>query len=80
MPFSVKATMISNSWRKGWDSNPRTGSSPITRFRVERVTASSLPFRKALYSAKKAGEQDILLAGSGQNHYNPATHAVRTEL
>lgn len=34
------------NWRKGWDSNPRTGSSPITRFRVERVTASSLPFHK----------------------------------
>ena len=36
------------SWRKGWDSNPRTGSSPITRFRVERVTASSLPFHNGV--------------------------------
>ena len=36
-------------WRKGWDSNPRTGSSPITRFRVERVTASSLPFHKRVF-------------------------------
>ena len=40
------------SWRKGWDSNPRTGSSPITRFRVERVTASSLPFHKRVLYTK----------------------------
>ena len=32
-------------WRREWDSNPRTSSSPITRFRVERVTAASLPLR-----------------------------------
>ena len=40
------------SWRKGWDSNPRTGSSPITRFRVERVTASSLPFHNGVLYTK----------------------------
>ena len=34
-------------WRRGWDSNPRTSSSPVTRFRVERVTAASLPLRPA---------------------------------
>ena len=39
-------------WRKGWDSNPRTGSSPITRFRVERVTASSLPFHNGVLYTK----------------------------
>ena len=48
MPFFCKNSIVSNSWRKGWDSNPRTGSSPITRFRVERVTASSLPFRTGI--------------------------------
>lgn len=50
------------SWRKGWDSNPRTGSSPITRFRVERVTASSLPFHKrVLYT--KTGPRASLFSG-----------------
>ena len=49
-------------WRKGWDSNPRTGSSPITRFRVERVTASSLPFHKrVLYT--KTGPRASLFSG-----------------
>ena len=51
------------SWRKGWDSNPRTGSSPITRFRVERVTASSLPFHKrVLYT--KTGPRASLFSGA----------------
>ena len=50
-------------WRKGWDSNPRTGSSPITRFRVERVTASSLPFHKrVLYT--KTGPRASLFSGA----------------
>ena len=42
----ASAYLIFN-WRRGWDSNPRTSSSPVTRFRVERVTAASLPLRPA---------------------------------
>src|SRR5919109_5004848 len=32
-------------WRRGWDSNPRGGSSPPTRFRVEPGTTTSVPLR-----------------------------------
>jgi hypothetical protein len=33
-------------WRRGWDSNPRTGFWPVTRFRVEPVMTSSVPLRR----------------------------------
>ena len=63
-------------WRKGWDSNPRTGSSPITRFRVERVTASSLPFhnrvlytkyrlRASLFSGARTEERYLQRSSAG---------------
>ena len=29
-------------WRRRWDSNPRTGSSPIKRFRVVLVMTTSI--------------------------------------
>ena len=32
-------------WRSGWDSNPRTGSSPIKRFRVVLVMTTSIPLQ-----------------------------------
>ena len=34
-----------NSWRKGWDSNPRGGRHPPTRFRVGRLRPAQPPFR-----------------------------------
>jgi hypothetical protein len=33
------------NWRRGWDSNPREGDKPPSRFRVDPVTASSVPLR-----------------------------------
>ena len=47
------------SWRRGWDSNPRTGYEPVTRFRVERVTAGL-----RYLSAAALGLSDVFLYAS----------------
>ena len=39
-------TRRSPDWRSGWDSNPRTGSSPIKRFRVVRVIVTIKDFKR----------------------------------
>ena len=59
-------------WRKGWDSNPRTGSSPITRFRVERVTASSLPFHKRVLYTKSRLRASLFSGAAGGRKSRPA--------
>ena len=64
--------LMHSKWRKGWDSNPRTGSSPITRFRVERVTASSLPFHNGVLYTKSGLRASLFsLRQQERNVVNP---------
>ena len=68
------------NWRKGWDSNPRTGSSPITRFRVERVTASSLPFHKRVLYTKCRQRASLFSCAAMATFRRPACSPLPSRL
>src|SRR5262249_7948513 len=62
-------------WRRGWDSNPRGGSSPPTRFRVEPGATTSVPLRtprpkKHLHQLAGVRGEDP--AGDARNGFTPA--------
>src|SRR5919204_4552357 len=60
-PSAARAPLPGEKWRRGWDSNPRGGSSPPTRFRVEPGTTTSVPLRAS--HAKEFLHQGARLVG-----------------
>ncbi len=72
-PSSTRASLRS-AWRRGWDSNPRGGSAPPTRFRVEPVATTSVPLRGSVTLSRRSGAR---APGSGRDGGTQAMIADR---
>jgi hypothetical protein len=54
-PRTCSATRITGAWRRGRDSNPRSRSSQLSRFRVVRLKPLSHPSEGGRYSSQRTG-------------------------
>ena len=75
-PQSVWSTnSLCRVWRRGRDSNPRRGFWPLTRFRVEPVTTTSVPLRRKEAYQTSLVSQKRFCAGK-KNHEVPDAHEM----
>src|SRR5438128_11362024 len=74
-PSAARAPLPGEKWRRGWDSNPREGSSPPTRFRVEPGTATSVPLR-ASHPKELLHQRTRLRREHAARHLNPVVRAL----
>ena len=56
-------------WRRGWDSNPRAGDHPTSRFRGGPVTTTSVPLRRG---RRRPGRTPSLIGPARRGRVSPA--------